>query len=402
MMGNTLRVASSPLPPLIGESAAMQALRLEIEQAGKSHAKVLIVGETGVGKEVVARMVHAQSPRRTHSFVAVNCAGIPETLLVSELFGHVRGSFTGAYRDRIGLVRQADHGTLFLDELGEMSLSMQAMLLRFAEAGEIQPVGSDAPVGRTDVRLITATNRHLPERIADGTFREDLYYRLNVIQIRIPPLRERGSDILILLRFYLQQASVAHQLPVPDLSSCAEEALLHYLWPGNVRELKNVTERLVLRDTRHLITARDLPAELHAGTAVMAPDTTEGATTLSNIQVSMPSTVATVDRLWEQLAAGHDFWNVVHRPFRVHELTRGDLVALIDRGLQHTLGSYRALLTVFNLPPSDYKRFHAFLYQQKCNLPVRRYRNTTVARSRRGHMSEQFRAVRYSSPIQTS
>lgn len=402
MTGNTLRVASSPLSPLIGECPAMEALRLEIERAGRSHAKVLITGETGVGKEVVARMVHAQSLRRNRSFVAVNCAGIPETLLVSELFGHIRGSFTGAYRDRIGLVRQADHGTLFLDELGEMSLSMQAMLLRFAEAGEIQPVGSDAPVGKTDVRLITATNRHLPERIAEGTFREDLYYRLNVIQIRIPPLCERGSDILILFRFYLQQASVAHQLPVPDLSPCAEEVLLHYSWPGNVRELKNVTERLVLRDTRHLIVARDLPAELHEGTTVTQPGTAEDADTLPSVQGPTASTAAIVDRLWEQLAAGHDFWNVVHRPFRVHELTRGDLVALIDRGLQHTLGSYRALLAVFNLPPSDYKRFHAFLYQQKCNLPVRRYRNSTFARLRCGHVSEPLREGKCSTPIQSS
>jgi transcriptional regulator with PAS, ATPase and Fis domain len=175
------------LPLLLGESAAILSLRREIEAAARTDAKVLVLGETGSGKEVVARLIHEQSARVARAFVAVNCSGIPETLLESELFGHTRGSFTGAYRDKPGLVRQADRGTLFLDELGEMSLRMQAVLLRFAETGEIQTIGVDGVTGRSDVRLITATNRNLRERIEAGVFREDLYFRLNIIQIHVPP-----------------------------------------------------------------------------------------------------------------------------------------------------------------------------------------------------------------------
>src|SRR6187431_2689200 len=175
------------LAGLLGDSSRLRELRADIESAARSHAKVLITGETGAGKEVVARLIHTHSPRSRQPFVAVNCSGIPETLLASELFGHVRGSFTGAYRDKVGLIRQADRGTLFLDELGEMSLRMQAVLLRFAETGEVQAVGSDQPGGRADVRLITATNRDLRAQIELGAFREDLYYRLNVIQIHVPP-----------------------------------------------------------------------------------------------------------------------------------------------------------------------------------------------------------------------
>src|SRR5260221_3339874 len=195
---------------LLGESPAIVALRREVLEAARTHAKVLILGETGVGKEVVAHLIHRNSPRQNRTFVALNCSGIPETLLESELFGHVRGSFTGAYRDKPGLVRQAEGGTLFLDELGEMSLRMQAVLLRFTETGEIQPVGADRPGGRANVRLITATNRDLRAQIVDGKFREDLYYRLNVIQLRIPPVRERAEDVPLLLRHFPARASETH------------------------------------------------------------------------------------------------------------------------------------------------------------------------------------------------
>src|SRR5213083_1312828 len=161
----------------VGTTPASQALLEDIQSAARTHAKVLILGETGVGKELVAQLIHARSARRLQPFVALNCSGIPETLLESELFGHMRGSFTGAYRDKPGVIRQAHGGTLFLDELGEMSLRMQAVLLRFAESGEMHPVGADAPVPRSDVRLITATNRDLRAQIEAETFRQDLYYR---------------------------------------------------------------------------------------------------------------------------------------------------------------------------------------------------------------------------------
>src|SRR5262245_33703424 len=376
-------VGAVDAPVLLGESAGIVALRDDVAAAARTHAKVLVLGETGTGKEVVARLLHSQSPRRSRAFVAVNCSGIPETLLESELFGHTRGSFTGAVRDKLGLVRQADRGSLFLDELGEMSLRMQAVLLRFTETGEIQPVGADAPTGHTDVRLLTATNRDLRQRIADGLFREDLYYRLNVIQIRIPPLRERGSDILLLMDHYLAQAAQSHRLRQPSLLPASADLLLAYQWPGNVRELRNVAERLVLQDRVGPVPPEALPHEIRDGGTVIAigaPPRAGGDTTAAGmvggrdaVKPAVPSS-AIADTLWQRMDAGEDFWSVVGQAFKARELTRADLTALVDRGLTETRGSYRALLALFNLPEADYKRFHAFLYQQRCNLPVAPYR----------------------------
>lgn len=376
------------LPQLLGESAAILSLRKEIEAAARTDAKVLVLGETGSGKEVVARLIHDLSSRMSRAFVAVNCSGIPETLLESELFGHTRGSFTGAYRDKPGLVRQADRGTLFLDELGEMSLRMQAVLLRFAETGEIQTIGVDGVTGRSDVRLITATNRNLRERIEAGVFREDLYFRLNIIQIHVPPLRERAEDVMLLLRHYLRRAAETHRLHCPDLTPDAEQLLIAYPWPGNVRELKNLAERLVVREWERAITAEDLPSEIRGWRETTS--TVAGAAAVPGLSHEGPSATPrrpdrssnTADRLWERLIAGESFWTVVHQPFKAHELTRDDLAALIHRGLEHTRGSYRALLGVFGLPPTDYKRFHAFLYQQNCNLPVGPYRTARATMRR--------------------
>jgi DNA-binding NtrC family response regulator len=370
---------------LLGESPAITSLRREIEAAARTDAKVLVLGETGSGKEVVARLIHDHSTRSSRAFVAVNCSGIPETLLESELFGHTRGSFTGAYRDKPGLVRQADRGTLFLDELGEMSLRMQAVLLRFAETGEIQPIGSDAVTGRTDVRLITATNRDLRQRIDAGVFREDLYFRLNIIQIHVPPLRERPEDVMLLLGHYLRKASETHRLHCPELTSEAEQVLSAYAWPGNVRELKNLAERLVVREWDRSIAPQDLPTEIRGSRDNVSVEPN------SNVVFNQEAVPAArrlergsgaADRLWDRLIAGENFWTVVHQPFKAHELTRDDLGALFHRGLEHTRGSYRALLGVFGLPPTDYKRFHAFLYQQNCNLPVGPYRTARATMRR--------------------
>ena len=359
--------------PLLGESAPINEVREAIASAARTNAKVLILGETGVGKEVVAQLIHAQSVRASRPFLAVNCSGIPETLLESELFGHARGSVTGAYRDKVGLVRQADRGTLFLDELGEMSLRMQAVLLRFAETGEVQAVGSDQPGGRADVRLITATNRDLRAQIEAGAFREDLYYRLNVIQIQVPPLRERGNDILLLFDHYLDHASHTHGLPKPTLTPDAAQQLLTYGWPGNVRELRNVTERVVLRNRARPLTPEDLPLEIRGGQTAPAARVAV-ATPGGESPAPREARSDRVQQLWDRMQVGEDFWAVVREAFRARELTRGELAALVDRGLQETRGSYRALLKIFRLPPSDYKRLHAFLYQQQCNLPVAQYR----------------------------
>ena len=364
---------------LIGDSPVVVALREQIARAARTSAKVLILGETGVGKEIAARQLHVQSARSERPFVAVNCSGVPETLLESELFGHARGSFTGAYRDKAGLVRQANGGTLFLDELGEMSLRMQGVLLRFTETGEVQPVGSDAPTFQANVRLITATNRDLRQQISAGAFREDLFYRLNVIQIHIPPLRERGEDILLLMEHYLERAATAFGVGVPTLSYEASQLLLAYAWPGNIRELRNVAERLALHDRAHAITCDELPVEVRGSAVTIAPaasiavqETQSEKARIPTIPDLPPSVIA--DQMWHRMMQGEDFWAVVHKAYKARELARHDLAMIIDRGLQETRGNYRALLQVFHLPATDYKRFHAFLYQQRCNLPVAAYR----------------------------
>src|ERR1044071_5484525 len=190
---------------LIGTSAIMAELAAEVERVARSDAKVLITGESGTGKEVVARAINTCSPRADQAFVPVNCAGIPETLLESELFGHVKGSFTGAYRDKPGKLEMSDNGTIFLDEIGEMTLRMQGLLLRFLETGEIQKVGAERVAKVANVRVLTATNRNLRDLITQGQFREDLFYRINVIHLTVPPLRERREDIPALIDFFLNR-----------------------------------------------------------------------------------------------------------------------------------------------------------------------------------------------------
>src|SRR5581483_964702 len=194
--------------------------------------------------------------------VTLNCAGLPDSLIESELFGHVRGSFTGAYRDKPGLLEMAPGGTVFLDEVGEMSQRMQVVLLRFLESGEIQRIGADRAHARANVRLITATNRDLHAQIAAGAFREDLYFRLNVIRVMIPPLRERIEDIPLLVEHYLESYAQVHRTEPMSVSPAAMDALLTYRWPGNIRELKNVIERTVLKASGNAVQVRDLPSDI--------------------------------------------------------------------------------------------------------------------------------------------
>src|SRR2546428_3223225 len=236
-----------PETEFIGISSAIRHVEVEMDYSARSDAKVLITGESGVGKEIAARLIHQRSRRAHQPIVTINCAGIPDSLLESELFGHVRGSFTDAHRDRLGLFEMADGGTILMDEVGEMSLRMQALLLRFLETGEIQRVGAPGVQNRVDVRGLAATNRDLVERIRSRDFREDLYYRLNVIHITIPPLRARREDIPILLRHFLRSYADRHGIEPPELAPDALAQLVAYEWPGNVRQLKNVAERLIVR-----------------------------------------------------------------------------------------------------------------------------------------------------------
>jgi two-component system response regulator PilR (NtrC family) len=356
---------------LIGDSQAVRQLRADIKNAARSQAKVLILGETGAGKEVASRLIHALGARKYQPFVAMNCSGVPDTLLESELFGHVRGSFTGAFRDKPGLAKTAEGGTLLLDEVGEMSLRMQAVALRFVETGEVQPIGACAH-GRVDVRLIAATNRDLRAQIAQREFREDLFYRLNVIQISVPPLRERARDIGALLRHFLSAGSEAHGVPRPSLTPEAEAVLCAYRWPGNVRELKNVTERLVVRLNGQPIRDRDLPEEVLAESrAVSAPAAPRGAAAAVEISPTSPI----VDEAWSRIVNGESFWTAAHARFKAHDMTRADLRVLIHRGLERTRGNYRQLVELFHMESSDYRRFLSFLYQYDCNLPFQTLRN---------------------------
>jgi transcriptional regulator with GAF, ATPase, and Fis domain len=321
---------------LVGASPAIRTLEEEIHYAARCDAKVLITGESGAGKEIVARLVHASSARSRAPLVTVNCAALSETLLETELFGHVRGSFTGAYRDRLGAFEQAHRGTVFMDEIGETSPRMQGLLLRFLETGEIQRVGSDQIQNRVDVRVIAATNRVLVESVANKTFREDLYYRLNVIHLRVPPLRERVEDIPVLLEFFLDQFARQYQVPRPTLSAEAMQSLTEHTWPGNVRELKNIVERLVVRARDGEIKRDDLPLEV-LRTARTTP------------QVPEPATVVTrpaADVLFERLVnGGESFWHCVYAPFMARDLTRDDLRAIVRKGLERTSGSWSSCST---------------------------------------------------------
>jgi transcriptional regulator with PAS, ATPase and Fis domain len=346
---------------LIGIGTAIRAVESEIEYAARSDAKVLITGESGVGKEVVARLIHQQSRRAHIPMVAVNCAGIPDSLLESELFGHVRGSFTGAYRDRVGLLEVAHGGTIFLDEVAEMTLRMQALLLRFLENGEIQRVGSDRAQTRVDVRVIAATNRRPLERIASKEFREDLYYRLNVIHITIPPLRTRREDIPVFLQTFLHSYAQRSGIDAPELEPEALAQLISYDWPGNVRELKNVAERLIVRARTGRLTVADLPLEIHEwGRPV--PEAPAGDASV-------------VEDLYERMVTGREsFWTAVYPAFMSRDLTRSDLRALLQKGLLQTGGNYKVLVQLFNMEPTDYKRFLNFLRKHECQVPFKRFR----------------------------
>jgi len=243
--------------PLIAVSDVMNAVVSLVDRVAGSHAGVLITGESGVGKEVVARRIHARSPRAAGPFVAVNCAAIPEELLESELFGHMKGAFTGAQRDRTGRFRRAHEGTLFLDEISEMPPRSQAKLLRVLQEGLVDVVGRDQPVP-VDVRVLAATNQDLEARVEDGRFRQDLFYRLHVIQVHIPPLRDRPADIPALVRTFLAELGGGRDLLVP---TAVLDALKARAWRGNVRELRNVCERLAILAPGTSVRLEDLPPD---------------------------------------------------------------------------------------------------------------------------------------------
>jgi transcriptional regulator with PAS, ATPase and Fis domain len=246
---------------LIGQAPNFESMLRSARMVSATDVTVLIIGETGTGKELLAHALWKHSPRAERPFVAINCAALPESLAESELFGHKKGSFTGATGNQLGKLQAADGGTVFLDELDSLALPLQAKLLRFLETGELQPVG-ETTTQRVDVRIIAATNANLQERIMRGEFRRDLYYRLNVVPLEIPPLRERIGDVQVLLTHFINQFTQDHDLPRVSISKCALNRLNAYSWPGNVRELRNVCERLCILLAGRIIDENNLPPEI--------------------------------------------------------------------------------------------------------------------------------------------
>ncbi len=256
---------------IIGESEAITKLKRQIEKVAKTNAWVMILGENGTGKELVAKSIHNLSNRANKPFVDINCAAIPDDLIEAELFGYEKGAFSGAVNRKLGKLEIADGGTLFLDEVADMSLSAQAKLLRVLEEKEFSRLGSNKKI-KVDIRVISATNKDLDKEIAEGRFRQDLAYRLAVVPIYVPPLRERGLDILLLADHFLKKFCIENKMEMPILSEEVKEALLKYNWPGNVRELKNLMERICIFNAGDIVKLEDLPPYIASGKPIIKKD----------------------------------------------------------------------------------------------------------------------------------
>jgi two-component system, NtrC family, nitrogen regulation response regulator NtrX len=313
---------------MVGESYALRALRERIEKVAGTPARVLITGENGSGKELVARAIHRHSSRARKPFVEVNCAAIPSELIESELFGHMKGSFTGAVVDRAGKFEQADGGTLFLDEIGDMSSSAQAKVLRVLQDGVVTRIGSAKPV-TVDVRVLAATNKVLPDEIAAGRFREDLFYRLNVVPIQVPSLRERRDDIPLLVRWFLQQFAAEHGMPARSITDEALLVLRDQEWPGNVRELRNAVERLMILAGGSRITAVDV--DRVAG-RVASPASASAVASLGGLEQcrTFEEFKLAAERAFLLAKLRANDWNVSETA-RVLEMPRSNLYKKIER-----------------------------------------------------------------------
>ena len=270
---------------MVGESRAMKDIIEQIMKVAPTPGRVLITGESGTGKELIARAIHKQSPRKNAPFVKVNCAAIPEELIESELFGSLKGAFTSATENREGKFSLADGGTLFLDEVGDMSLKVQAKVLRVLQEGEFEKVGSNKTI-RVDVRVLAATNKNLEQEAKQGRFREDLFFRLNVVPIEAPPLRRRKDDIPLLIQYFVQSFSRENGYPAKSINEAAVKALRAYDWPGNIRELRNMVERLMIMCAAQIVEASDLPAHIQSPTS-QVPLNLESGMTLKELRESV-------------------------------------------------------------------------------------------------------------------
>ena len=323
--------ARNSLENIVGVSAAVEKLKQTIRTVATTSSTILIYGESGTGKELVARAVHTCSPRATEAFVSVNCGAFPETLLESELFGYVKGAFTGASQNRRGLFEVADQGTLFLDEIGEMTMPMQVKLLRVLQERTVRPVGGTSEIA-VDVRVIAATNRDLDKQVAEGSFREDLYYRLNVIPIRVPSLRERREDIALLANNFLKKYAPAAGKSIHGVAAESLEALAGYDWPGNVRQLENMIERAVALESGSELHV-DLPVERPKARAAAAAADGSVAATGSVLPegVNMEAYVAQIERSLLQSALGQT---------QGVQVRAADLLGISYRSFRHLMKKY--------------------------------------------------------------
>jgi two-component system nitrogen regulation response regulator NtrX len=315
-----LKEATESRFSMVGDSPALQTVRDLIAKVGPTAARVLITGDNGTGKELVARALHEASPRRDRPFIEVNCAAIPSELIESELFGHMKGSFTGAFADRAGKFEQADGGTLFLDEVGDMSLSAQSKLLRVLQEGVVTRIGGSKAI-QVEVRVLAATNKDLDDEIAEGRFREDLLYRLNVVPIDVPPLRERAEDIPALVAFFAEQLASSAGVPGRKFADDAVRRLQSRAWPGNIRELRNAVERALILASGKMVTAKDIDHLLPPVAAVVPGPS--GSQTFETFKQEAEKSFLT-QRLKE-----HD-WNVSETA-RALQMPRSNLYKKIER-----------------------------------------------------------------------
>lgn len=341
---------------LVGQHASMLALQERVNRFAQASGPVLITGETGTGKELFARSIYLLSKRSRKPFLSVNCAQYTESqLIASELFGHKRGSFTGAFEEHRGVFTEADGGVVFLDEVGELTLAAQAMLLRVLSEGELVPVG-DTRVRSVDVRVIAASNRDLRTLVAEGKFREDLLFRLRCMQLHIPPLRDRGADWRLMLDHYVRRIN-AETGTDRRFSERAMDRLARYAWPGNVRELRAVVE------TGHSLTScGELiePAAFEEQLEGALPVRANGGSPLPASHALAPAAAA-AELVGRMTGGVGTFWDQVHEPFMDRELNRAEVRAVIEEGLRRSNWSYKRALAVFGVSQEDYLKFMDFL-----------------------------------------
>ncbi len=299
-LGEYIRLKGGEIT-IIGKSKIMQEVDQFVEKVSQSDSTVILLGESGVGKELIAHAIHFNSKRRDKPFITVNCGGLTEEILANELFGHVKGSFTGAIRDQMGKFELAHLGTLFLDEVADMSIKLQTLLLRAVQHGEIQKIGEDKPNRRVNVRIICATNQDMEKLVAEGRFRKDLYYRVNVVPLYIPPLRERKEDVPVLVNYFVGKFCTRNEMPVKRIAPEAMRVLQEHEWPGNVRELENVVERLVILTSDTVIQSKHLPGNLM------------GVSTPSSIPIhgaSLQEKIASIESYLIRQSLEENEWNV--------------------------------------------------------------------------------------------